>query len=93
MVMESTPHDIYLRFFSLMKQFPHMMAARLHDPSAVANSRETLIRNVYRVCQAFRRWRAAQLRGRTRRLPDSSIIALPSRCVMVRDTVSMVRPR
>ena len=37
MVMESTPRDIYLRFFSLMKQFPHMMAARL---SQINYSRE-----------------------------------------------------
>ena len=37
MVMESTPRDIYLRFFSLMKQFPHMMAARL---SQIDYSRE-----------------------------------------------------
>ena len=35
--MESTPRDIYLRFFSLMKQFPHMMAARL---SQIDYSRE-----------------------------------------------------
>ena len=37
MVMESTPRDIYLRFFSLMKQFPHLMAARL---SQIDYSRE-----------------------------------------------------
>jgi len=37
MVMESKPRDIYLRFFSLMRQFPHMMAARL---SQIDYSRE-----------------------------------------------------
>ena len=37
MVMESTPRDIYLRFFSPMKQFPHLMAARL---SQIDYSRE-----------------------------------------------------
>jgi acetyltransferase len=37
MVMESTRRDMYLRFFSLMKRFPHMMAARL---SQIDYSRE-----------------------------------------------------
>ena len=37
MVMESTPRDIYLRFFGPMKQFPHLMAARL---SQIDYSRE-----------------------------------------------------
>ena len=37
MVMEFTPRDIHLRFFSLMKQFPHLMAARL---SQIDYSRE-----------------------------------------------------
>ena len=37
MVMASTPRDIYLRFFGPMKQFPHLMAARL---SQIDYSRE-----------------------------------------------------
>ena len=37
MVMRSTPRDIHLRFFSRMKQLPHMMAARL---SQIDYSRE-----------------------------------------------------
>ena len=37
MVLGSTRRDIYLRFFSLMKRFPHMMAARL---SQIDYSRE-----------------------------------------------------
>ena len=37
MVMQSSPHDIYLRFFSPLKQLPQMMAARL---SQIDYSRE-----------------------------------------------------